>query len=256
MLCALPSPLHTLMELADNPQPDEAFFLIFVDAFLRGLALTGTPKHVLIAIRRHLQIVGAVTQDAREDTVSLEALLRRHDLLLGPNLGGLTNLFNSLVEEGDIFSSETFDVAGFDAELRRRLMPLERSGRELQAVDDVAMAVDADIGRVATCICLAAISDWLSAAAVSDFLGSRAHLLQMRKLLSYRKQLDALKVDFVRSQLEACDMTDFALWYLAHFLCGYATLDPLQRPLVDTLLAKVNMPKLAIFERAFACAEV
>jgi hypothetical protein len=252
MHCVLPPSLQDLLELAEHPRADDNFTIRFIDAFLKGLAVLGTAGHIVTDVRKHLELVGAVTQQASDGVMGLEAILRRHDLLFSPEMSGFGNLFRTMIDEGDVFCGVSLEFDGLEPNLRNHLTPLGRASKELQAAEDVAVAADAPMGRVFACICLSSITDWMPQCAITDFLGQRLDLKATRHLFAFRSQLDVLTPHFIQSDLAQVDLRDFALWFLAHRLCQNIEVDLMQRRLIDTLMRKSGLPNYAVFERAFA----
>lgn len=247
----IPSSLRKLLELADSPQEDEQFAFVFVDAFLKGLAVFGISKAVLVSLRRHFEIVGAVTPDVEQGVATFERLLRRHDLLLG-ELGGFGGLFEAMHSAGDLYVGPTLDFESLDATLQKRLRPLGNATLEIQAADDLSTATDTSFVRVAACVCLVHISEWIS---ISGFVERFEHVPKLAstvRLFKLRDMLSSLNAEFVASDLTFEDLRNCALWYLTHHLTRNTVFDPIKRRLVDTLLARVDLPQLAVFERAFA----
>jgi hypothetical protein len=251
MLCPFPQALDKLLYLVQNKRADDAYMVEFLDAFLNGLCVLGLERDTAYILRRQFELVGSLSQNASDAMRLFEGQLIEHDGALGAELGGLGNLFRSLVLGGEVFAGEHLEFTALEGSLQRELSILGQSFMQISAADDIAFAAERSVNRVASLICLAAVSDWISAGIVSDFLGPRHFLAATARLYSFRPQLTDLRPDFIQHTLNDDEVTDFALWYLASYFSRNEPLGPFQRRLVGTLLSRASLPKLDVVESAF-----
>lgn len=251
MLIALPQALTNLKELAHRKRAGTEFFLSFLNEFLNGLSVLGVDRHTIYMLRRDFEMVGALDYRASGEIDRFKDQLEETDQTLGAELGGLGNLFCSLMAEHEVFTGAKVDFEGLEESLRSELEPLGRGSQQILAASDIAVAAQAPVHRVAACICLAAISDWISSSAVSDFLGEHRHLDPIANLYRFRSKLEDLRPEFIQNILPDENLRDFAIWYLAYYLTSGEEVEPLQRRLIATLLNRAVLPKLDVIEQAF-----
>lgn len=254
MFLALPQALMNLKDLASRKRAGSEFFLEFLNEFLNGLSTLGIERHTIYMLRRNFELVGALDCRASSEIDRLKGGLEEVDQKLGAELGGLGNLFCSLMADQEMHTGDQIDFEGLEPELQRELAPIGLAAQKILAASDIAVAAQAPAHRVAACICLAAISDWISSSAVSDFLGERPHLEQIGKIYKFGSKLDDLRPDFIQNTLPDENVRDFTIWYLAHYLTSGEKVEPLQRRLIATLLNRAVLPKLDVIEQAFRAA--
>ena len=251
MLIALPQALTNLKELARRKRAGTEFTLEFLDAFLNALAVLGIDRHTIYMLRRNFELVGSLTQNASDEIDKFKDRLDETDRALGVELGGLGNLFCSLMEEQEVFTGANIDFDGLGPSLQSELAPLRRAYQQILAANDISVAAQAAVHRVAACVCLATIEDWISTSAVSDLLGESTHLKEIANLYRFRSKLDDLRPEFIQNTLPQEHVRDFALWYLAYYLTSGEEAQPLERRLIATLLNRAVLPKLDSIEQVF-----
>lgn len=221
----------------------------WLDEFLKGLSVLGIASFIIADLRGQLELVGSTRESAKGGAESLETILRNHDLLLGPQAGGFASLFRNCIEEKTVFFEDVIDFNELDSQLKSQLKPLGVVAQELSALDDIAEAFSISTGRVAICIVLDGISQWVSPSVLEQWLEESPHLDQVRQLFCLRAYLDELSVDFVQRSLPQTETREFVLWLLVRFLEERLAVEPIMRRLMDTLLKKAELGNLAMFEK-------
>jgi hypothetical protein len=246
MYCALPPSLKALQAFCKEDWADEEGQYRFLIEFLNGLSAFGVSIVTLSGLRRHLRLMASLCEDVDDGITKLEDLLKQHDLLLGPDLGGFANLLLSGAQGGEITSGGPIDFRGLEIGTQALLFPVGIAAEELMALEDVRMALDLNADRVAACIVFDQAHLWLGDT-MESWIKARDHLEPTLRLFKYRTHLKALSADFLQRELLAADLQDFALWFLALFVCGELRLNPFERRLADTMVRKAGLGSLAAF---------
>lgn len=249
MYFALPPSLQSLIDLSGKEGDDVALLPEFLDAMVKGLCVLGTPNSLLLGLRRHLHLLGPVSESATQGVSSLEALLRRHDLLIDDDSRGFANLLRSAIDNDEVFSGDTIDFDALQSNTQDQLKFIGDAAAALLALDDLTDALSVNADRVAACMVLAAVDQWRPGLSVCKWLQQQDHLKSTYRLFTLSSRLENLSVDFVQRDLQREDLRDFVLWLLACILAGHIKVEPLEKRLIDTMLKKAELGSLATFER-------
>jgi hypothetical protein len=257
MLFALPQPIEKLLSTLDQVEgPDDLNALVC--AVLDALALLLEDKRALPPARRALLTLGAVANESTSGLDDLHDLLLSSDVMMGEEWGGFSRLFESALEEGEIYAEANVRIDGFDDQVRGRLPGLQRAADALKVLHDIADSFSVSSQNPAAALVLTCVRELIderlpgvqSRVWLSDWLlmrGCASDLCEVFALEPFVKELnpDVLKVF---DTLEIA--RTFCLWFLADSVATHQELSAHSRRLVDTYLAKAKLAPLSVFELA------
>jgi hypothetical protein len=204
------------------------------------------PNAILPAQRALLVLAGRPSRPPA-DLSGLSRALRQIDERLGRDQGGFSRLLDAALT--------------IDEPLRPLAVELERTGRELLAVDDLAHALSCSTELVAGALVLEAALDLATSgdglshgdavALGTRWIKQRGLSHELVTLLEHRDALETLDNKAVSAMGDEPTARAFAIWIIAHRVASGERLeDATDRPAIAALLERAGLIPLEVFDAA------
>lgn len=218
------------------------------------------PTAILPAQRALLVLAGRAARPP-SDLSALSRALRQIDERLGRDGGGFSRLLDAALSAGESLDVERERADDVEPRLKPLASELERTGRELLAIDDLSHALgrssELPAGAVVleAAIDLATARDELSeddAAALADaWIAQRGLDPALARLLGARAAIEHVTRAHLDLARDGAPADALALWVLAHRVVDGAGVERApDRDELDELLAIAKLVPLEVFDAA------